>query len=232
MEPVVIRKFLPRDRSKVRNIAWNTAFMGNSAAAFFEDEEFLSELLTGYFTDFEPESCFVAESGNEVVGYLLGCRDSRILDRVSAVSLAPRLLKELIARNILFHAKNLRFGWNMLKSLLLGELAAPDFSAEYPATLHINIQEGFRHSGTGSRLMAAYLAYLKEYNVKGVRLATYSPAAGEFFHKNGFALLFSKRRTYFRNIIDSEVNVFIYAKKLGDASMVLPKQNHRSVPRF
>ena len=83
--------------------------------------------------------------------------------------------------------------------------------------MHINIREGFRGAGVGSRLMAAYLAYLKEHRVPGVRLATYSPAAGEFFKKSGFTLLFKKQRTYFSYILGSELNVYIYGQKLGDA---------------
>jgi GNAT superfamily N-acetyltransferase len=214
MDPVVIRKYLLDDRSSVRQIAWDTAFIGKPASAFFHDKEFLQDLLTGYFTDYEPESCFVAESGGVVVGYLIGCRDSRILDRVSMKSVAPRLLMKLFARNVLFHMKNIIFGLHMLKSLLKGELSAPDFSAQYPATLHINIADGFRRFGVGSRLMAEYLTYLKEHKVAGVRLATYSPLAGAFFRSNGFTLLFQKPRTYFRYIAKNEVSVYIWGKKL------------------
>jgi len=212
MKPVVIRKFHPNDRSHVRQIAWDTAFIGKPAFAFFEDEEFLKDLLTGYFTDYEPESCFVAESGNTVVGYLLGCLDSRRLDYVSMVLLSPRLFKKLILGGTLLHAKNIRFGLHMFKSLLFKELASPDFGACYPANLHINLLQGYRHQGIGSLLMEAYLAYLKEHNVKGVRLATYSPAAGRFFCKNGFTLLYQKARTYFRYILKKDINVYIYGK--------------------
>ena len=214
MEHVVIRKFLSSDRSRVRQIAWDTAFIGKPASAFFEDEEFLKDLLTGYFTDYEPESCFVAESGNQVVGYLLGCRDSRKLDRVSMRFIAPRIVLQLICRNVLFRRKNIVFGLHMLKSLFKGELYSPDFSRDYPATLHINIADGFRRSGCGSQLMAAFLIYLKEHGIKGVRLATYSPDAGRFFRVNGFSLVFQKPRTYFRYILDRDISVFIYAKKL------------------
>jgi hypothetical protein len=214
MGPASIRKFRSTDRSRVRQIAWDTAFIGKSASAFFEDEEFLKDLLTGYFTDYEPESCFVAESGNEVVGYLLGCRDSRTLDRVSMRFIAPRLVLQLICRNVLFRRKNIVFGLHMLESFLKGELSSPDFSRDYPATMHINIADGFRRSGGGSQLITAYLVYLKEHGIKGVRLATYSPDAGKFFCANGFSLMFQKARTYFRYILAREINVYIYAKKL------------------
>jgi GNAT superfamily N-acetyltransferase len=205
---------MPQDRSRVRQIAWDTAFIGRPASAFFEDQEVLEDFLTFYFTDHEPGSCFVAESGNEVIGYLLGCLDSGKLDLTSAVSIFPRFLIKMIARNTLFRLKNIRCGWHMLISFLKKELFSPDFSRLYPATMHINIQEGFRSAGAGSALMAAYLAYLREQHVLGVRLATYSPAAGKFFRKNGFTLLFKKQRTYFKYILGSELNVYIYGQKL------------------
>jgi GNAT superfamily N-acetyltransferase len=110
----------------------------------------------------------------------------------------------------------------MLISFSRKEFFRPDFSRLYPATMHINIQEGFRRAGAGSALMAAYLAYLKEHHISGVRLATYSPAAGEFFRKNGFTLLFKKQRTYFKYILGSELNVYIYGQKLGDVPINVP----------
>lgn len=222
MGPVTIRKYMPRDRSRVRQIAWDTAFIGRPASAFFEDQDVLEDFLTFYFTDHEPEACFVAESGNEVIGCLLGCLDSRKLDRVSVVSIYPRFLVKMISRNTFFRLKNIRCGWHMLISFFKKELFSPDFSAAYPATLHINIQEGFRRAGAGSALMAAYLAFLKEHHVSGVRLATYSPAAGAFFQKAGFTLLFKKQRTYFKYILGSELNVYIYGQKLGDVPRNVP----------
>ena len=214
MGPVTIRKYMLQDRSRVRQIAWDTAFIGRPASAFFEDQEVLEDFLTFYFTDHEPEACFVAVSGSEIIGYLLGCLDSGRLDRVSAVSIFPSFFIKMIARNTFLRLKNIRCGWHMLISFLRKELQAPDFSRLYPATMHINIREGFRSAGAGSALMAAYLAYLKEHHIPGVRLATYSPAAGAFFRKNGFTLLFKKQRTYFRYILGSELNVYIYAQKL------------------
>jgi GNAT superfamily N-acetyltransferase len=213
MDQVLIRKYRPEDRIRVRRIAWDTAFIGRPASAFFADRQLLEDMLTGYFTDYEPESCFVAESGSEVIGYLLGCRDSRTLDRVSLRYIVPQLLKKVIMNNTLVRSKNIIFGWHMLTSLIRGELSAPDFSAGYPATMHINIQDGFRRAGIGSRLMDAYLAYLRSHDVRGVRLATFSPDAGKFFCNRGFTLLFQKARRYFRYILKRDVNVYIYGKR-------------------
>ncbi len=214
MGSFVVRHYQPRDRSRVRQIAWDTAYRGAPASAFFESEEFLKDLLTGYFTDYEPESCFVAESDNTIVGYLLGCRHSARLDRVSMRRIAPRLIGQLACRDVLLRAKNLRFGLHMLNSLICGEFSVPDLTRAYPATMHINLAQGFRRMGAGTRLMSSFLTYLKEFRIPGVRLATYSPEAGSFFERSGFTLVFQKKRTYFRYITGSDISVYIYAKEL------------------
>ena len=40
----------------------------------FQDRELFADYLTSYYTDIEPESCFVLEQNGRVVGYLLGSR--------------------------------------------------------------------------------------------------------------------------------------------------------------
>ena len=63
--------------------------------------------------------------------------------------------------------------------------------------------------------MSAFMFYLEDNRVKGVRLATYSSAAGEFFRKNGFVFLFNKTRTYFKHLLNNPVIVSVYGRKPG-----------------
>lgn len=90
----------------------------------------------------------------------------------------------------------------------------PDFSKEYPATLHINLEEGSRNLGAGSKLISSYLEYLLSKKVPGVYLPTLSDKAAGFFRKQGFNLLYEGRRSYFRNALQKDVPLYIYAKKL------------------
>jgi GNAT superfamily N-acetyltransferase len=188
--------------------------MGTSAAVFFSDHEFYSDLLTLYFTDYEPESCFVAEHNCQVVGYLLGSLNTISLDRVTVKKIVPRLLGAMLTRGVLCHRKNLVFLWHIIVSLVRGEFACADYSREYPATLHINLRQGYRGSGVGGVLIERYIALLRQRGISGVRLATYSEKAGEFFAKHGFVLLSSHRRTYFRYFLGKDIHVYIYGRKL------------------
>jgi GNAT superfamily N-acetyltransferase len=210
MEDTVIRPYRSSDRVSVRQIAYDTAFLGNSGSAFFDDQELLQDYLTAYFIDYEPESCFVAVSGSGVIGYIIGAKDTKI----NRKGLFGKLLFKAISRNIIFRKKSSAFIFNCLKSFLKGEFKAPDFSRAYPATLHINIAEGFRNQGLGAKLIAVYLDYLKKEKVKGVHFATLSDRAANFYDRLGFVLLHKGKRSYLNNILHKDMFCYIYGKKL------------------
>jgi len=210
----IIRKFKSSDREAVRSITYNAAFLGEPAAAFFDGEEIVSDALTLYFTDYEPQSYFVAEVEGGVVGCLAGTKNKNMSEKVSRNKIWPYLLRKALLSGAFFKKKNLAFIFNSLSSIFRGEHKIPDFTAEYPATLHINIKDGFRGKDIGSMLMDAYLDYLKEEGIPGVHLATMSDRAANFFSKQGFVLLYKGTRSYFRHILHRDVPLYIYGKKL------------------
>jgi len=214
-DPVlVIRKYGSRDRPAVRRICCETALMGEPSALFFDDDEIFADALTAYFTDYEPESCFVAEYGQAVVGYLAGAKDAGGADKIFACKLAAPLLLKALQRGVFWHKKNAKFLFRVLLSLTKGEFKAPDFSKDYPAILHINIVKGCRAAGIGSKLINAYLDHLRSEGVEGVHLATMSEAAGGFFEKIGFKPLFEKGRSYLRRILGKDIKVRIYGMRI------------------
>lgn len=214
MEEAIIRRYQKGDRKFVRDIAWETAFIGKPANEFFDDKEILASFLTQYFTDYEPESCFVAESNGEVIGYLLGSKNAAVLTKTRQDKIYLRLLIQAILCGVWLKKKNMSFIFHCLISFLRQEFKMPDLSKEYPATLHINLEEYFRELKIGSRLIAAYLDYLSQQKIPGVYLATMSDKASEFFSRQGFNLLYKGHRSYFRYILQKDVPIYIYAKKL------------------
>jgi hypothetical protein len=216
MNDITIRPYRPLDRQAVRAIAWETAFMGKPADAFFSDKELLTEFLTGYFTVYEPESCFVAESAGSVVGYLIGAKDERRIGAVAGKKIIPRLLLRFLLRD-LFISKDRNFLFRVIVGALSGEFRGEDFYRDYPAVLHVNLKEEARGRGAGGKLIAAYRAYLEQYGVPGVHLATMSPHSGIFFEKQGFRELARYRRSYFRHVTGADSEVRIYGLKLTEA---------------
>ncbi|MFA5157398.1 MAG: GNAT family N-acetyltransferase [Candidatus Omnitrophota bacterium] len=212
MGEIIIRPYAGKDRDAVRQIAFDTAFLGEPGSAFFDSREMLADFLTDYFIDYEPQSCFVAESGGEVIGYLLGAKDSAC----PRPGLAGKLLLKAVKQNIIFNRKNAAFIFRCLTSFFRGEFKAPDFSREYPATLHINIKDGFRSQGIGAKLIGVYLDYLKKEKIKGVHFATLSERAANFYERLGFTLLHKAKRSYFNSILHKDVFCYIYGKRYED----------------
>jgi GNAT superfamily N-acetyltransferase len=196
----------------VREIAWQTAFLGRPADSFFSGKEFLQDALTAYFTDYEPESCFVAEQDGQVRGYLLGAVDAARMGRVFRKKIAPRLCGKFILGGIAFSRKNARLLLNLAASFFKGEFREGRFP-EYPATLHVNMTEGFRGSGAGSALVDAFLAYVRQKKAGGVFLCTMSGAGG-FFEKKGFTLLADHPRSYLRHVAGGTLRAMIYGRRL------------------
>lgn len=213
MEDILIRPYEPRDRAAVREIAWQTAFMGKPGDAFITDRVLLEDLLTKYFTDYEPASCFVAESGGSVAGYLLGALDERMVGKTALKAFGLRFFARFFARDF-FHPRNFLLLVRLIISFCRGEFRGEDFYREYPAVLHINLKGPFRGKGIGSRLIKAYLDLLREKKVAGVHLATMSPGGAVFFRKRGFSLLATHTRSYFRHITGKDVVVSILGKKV------------------
>lgn len=216
MPELIIRQYRREDRQQVRDIAWETAFMGEPASIFFEGKEILADFLTLYFTDYEPESCFVAEVNARVVGYIIGSKDTIHLRKVFKSKISWRLIIKLISSGALLKKKNLIFFFAYLISFFKGELRLPDFSKSYPATVHINLREGFRNLGLGSRLISVYLDYLTREKISGVYLATLSSKASKFFRKQGFNLLYQGQRSHFRNILHRDIAVYIFGYILNN----------------
>ncbi|MFH0762896.1 MAG: GNAT family N-acetyltransferase [Candidatus Omnitrophota bacterium] len=215
MQELVIRPYRQEDRPYVREIAWNTALMGEPASLFFDGKEVFTDFLTRYFTDYEPQSCFVAEVDGKVAGYLLGTRNSSTLSQVFRDKMLLSLLSQAIKKGVFLKKKNLLFFFKFLNSLLRGEFKMPDFSRQYPATLHINLKEEHRGKGCGSKLISAFFDYLLISRVPGVYLATMSEKGACFFQKQGFSLLYKGKRSYFRHVLHKDVPVYIYGKRLA-----------------
>jgi len=154
----------------VREIAYDTAFFGDSGRAFFSDREVLSDVLTAYFTDYEPSFCFVAETDSTVIGYLIGAKNADAILRRFFLKIAPRLFLKTMGNATFFKSENLRFIYYFLRSVFRGEFSLPDSVKSYPATLHINVKTGYRNFGIGAKLIDAYCKFLVQEKIVGVHL--------------------------------------------------------------
>lgn len=210
---VVIRPYKSDDRQAVRRINYETAFL-HKPHLFCDDREVVADALTKYYTDHESGSCFVAESRGDVIGYIIGTLDIRRMHRVYCFKILLPLLIKALARGVFLKGKTYRFLFNCLRSYLKGEFRAPDSSAQYPSTFHLNVQDGFRGQKIGSKLVmrAAQLVY--EHNVPGVQFSTMSEEPKEFFVNFGFHVIYESRRTFLRYAIGHDTPFYLFGMKV------------------
>ena len=92
----MVRPFESGDRNAVRRIFADTAYFGGPLEIYFDDREMLCDYYTTYYTDYEPQSCFVAEADNEIIGYLMGCLNTDRQKSVLRSKIVPMVLKSLL----------------------------------------------------------------------------------------------------------------------------------------
>ena len=186
-----MRPYQRADREHIRRICYKTADAGASAASFFADQEVFNDAVTAYYTDYQPDALWVAESAGSVVGYLCGCFDAARYTHVMSFFIIPKVLLKACARGLFVR----RYFWRLIRGMLAtwarGGYKRPSFSRDYPAHAHIDIDKDFRGCGVGRLLMEQFLRQARAGNVRGVHLSTRldNTQACAFFEALGFRLL-------------------------------------------
>lgn len=211
---ITIREFIDSDRAAIRRITFDTAFLGDPASVFFDDEEIFCDVLSLYFTDYEPESCFVAVLNEKVIGYIYGTKNIPQMNRIFSMKIAPRLGIRAITRGTLQSRKIQKFLMHCSTSFLRGELSTPNYAREYPATFHINIDQDYRGLRIGSDLLDRFFRYLRDNNISGIQCSTMSEKAKDFFIKKGFQVLFETRRSFWKHYAGNSLPYYVLGMKL------------------
>lgn len=139
-----VRAYRPGDRDRVRDIACRTAFRNRGHTILLDDARLFADYWTRYYTDIEPHSAFVAERDGEVIGYLLGCVDTARFQRSMARTVAPPIVRTLLARvlsgGFAHDARALRtLRWLAVRSWR----ETPDVDlTRFPAHYHANLLRG------------------------------------------------------------------------------------------
>ena len=212
----LVRSFEPGDRPRIREISCATAFHGALPERTRRiDCRILADLLTRYYTDCEPESILVAESGGRVVGYITGAVSTRTFSRRMRRMVLSKIIPGILLGRYRINSQELVLLAVLLAGTVRGE-RDPDLEEEYPAHLHINIDDEYQQSGLGSKLMTAWLQCLEEKQVKGAHLSTNSTNEGaiRFFRRFGFQWCHRRRSTFWSFVYGRPVQVEIFSRKI------------------
>ena len=213
---LMIRNFRSADAAAVREISCATLNKGEPWEELVSDKDIIADALTRYFTDFEPESTWVACIGDRVVGYLTACLYPGRYFWASLFFITPGLLVRSFARRVF-----LKRGIGLLlqagiKVFFLRLFAAKPSLKDYPAELHINFLEVARGRGAGRQLIERLMEHLKEKGSSGVHASVHShnEDGQQFFLKMGFSALGRLPGVAFEGHQVSAAEVIIFGRKV------------------
>lgn len=169
-----------------------------------------------YYTDFEPESAWVAAAGMDVIGFLTGCRDTRRQQRLLRGRLIPDLLWSVVRGRYRLGPKTWQYAGRLALGILRDELLHVDLEA-YPAHLHVNVAREWRGIGMGKQLLTASLDQFRHAGIPGVHLETSSQnvAACKLYQRLGFRLVDTRITRLWNGLVAQEVENRAYAMKLS-----------------
>jgi hypothetical protein len=213
---VVVRKFELRDRAEVRFLCCQTGFLGKPIDPVFQDRELFADYLTSYYTDIEPESCFVLEQNTRVVGYLLGSRRP-YRQQIHSFFQNIRLLIRGISRYPGYNRPTRDFiGW-ILRNSWREVPAAPRRIAHF----HFNVlPEAQSVAGTGA-MMNAYFDYLRSKGEKAVfgQMVTFESRRGaKVLERYGFRVVEKREITKWRDKHPEPVYLTTVIKQLSSSN--------------
>jgi ribosomal protein S18 acetylase RimI-like enzyme len=188
MNTIKIRPFNKADRSMVRKICCDVADRGEPIENFFPDREFAADLLTNYYTDYEPESSFVAEAGGQVVAYVNGCMDNRRYGLAVLFLIVPKLIIKGLFRGVFFRREVHQMIKAMIKNWRRIFVWRKQSFHSHQGHMHIGVAKEFRGKQAGQQLVDTLLAYALGKGITEISasVSDSNTAACHFFERLGF----------------------------------------------
>ena len=190
MNNINIRPYNLKDRAALRTLCCDVADRGGPIENFFPDRDFAADLLTGYYTDYEPQSTFVAECDGRLVGYINGCMDNRRYGLVMFWILMPLLLVKGFKRGIFFRREIRPMVIGMCKNWRRIFVWRRKSFSSHQGHLHIGIRQDDRRQQTGRKLLETLGDYAARLGVGELEASVHdaNKVASVFFEAQGFVI--------------------------------------------
>jgi ribosomal protein S18 acetylase RimI-like enzyme len=184
-----IRPYIKSDRPMVRKICCDTADKGGDIENIFPNRELAADILTSYYTDYEPESLFVAESNGQVIGYVQGCLNNRRYGLALMFLVLPVFVLKGLFLGVFFQKEFFHFMKGICKNWKLLFKWRKESFHSHQGHLHIGVSQGYRGQKIGQRLIEKFLEYARGKEIEEVSASVHdkNPAACRFFERLGFA---------------------------------------------
>ncbi|GAB4173004.1 MAG: hypothetical protein Fur0032_12500 [Terrimicrobiaceae bacterium] len=194
---ISVRGYEPKDRDVVRWLCCETGYLGKPIDPVFEDRELFADYLTSYYTDVEPESCFVLEQEGQVKGYLLGSRRPA-LQQWHSLRMNLSLAWRAFWRYRSYRPATREFiGW-ILRNSWREVPAAPRRTAHF----HFNVLPEAQSVAGTKALMDSYFNFLQRHGEPAVfgQLVTFESRRGaKVLERYGFQILERRELTKWKD---------------------------------
>ncbi|MBB3050037.1 ribosomal protein S18 acetylase RimI-like enzyme [Prauserella isguenensis] len=184
---LTVRTYRRGDRVALREL-FASAGRGSPTESLWGDPASEAAVYLDPYLDAVPDSVWLAERDDRLIGYLVGCPSPDLMPsedaRLAAAIRQHRLLRNPTARR--FFVRSVR---DMAVATLRRKRTAGEFHDErWPAHLHLDVVESARGSGAAEGLVRHFLSQLKEQGVPGCHLQTVqeNERAVRFFRRMGF----------------------------------------------
>jgi len=212
-----IRKYKQSDRKQIEFINFETGFLGSSMSKFLSNNKLWKKGIK-YYLEKEPESIFVLEDKNKVVGYLFGCIDDKNNDE--SINFVLHNIENLI-KSIFLPKKDRLFWRSQFMSLIntiIGKSEEIKFKTpKSSGHIHINLLPEARGKNYGTKLLKEFEKYAKQKGVKIIHADSYQTKINpntNFWIKNGFKVYSRVNTSIWKKQLPKEnINLVCYSKR-------------------
>jgi ribosomal protein S18 acetylase RimI-like enzyme len=217
MNEINIRPYKIEDRAALRTLCCDVADRGSPIESTFPDRDVAADLLTKYYTDYEPQSTFVAVCDQRMVGYINACMDNRRHGLVMFWLIMPSLLIKALKRGIFFRPEVRQLIGGMLKNWRRIFAWRKSSFHSHQRHLHIGIAGDFRGQHVGRNLMNTLVEYAAVLGIGELAASVHdaNKAACVFFEAQGFTVRERYPMVMIQNGKEQHYHSLLYVKTIS-----------------
>jgi len=217
MNRINIRPYKAGDRSALRTLCCDVADRGGPIENFFPDRDVAADMLTKYYTDFEPRSTFVADLDGRLVGYINGCVDNRRYGLVMFWMLMPMLLIKAFKRGLFFSPQIHQLIRGALKNWRRIFVWRKSSFHSHQGHLHIGIDGNFRGQQVGRNLVKTLSEYAATSGIVELAASVHdaNKNAASFFEAQGFTVRERNPMILIRDGKEEHYHSLLYVKTIS-----------------
>lgn len=183
----IFRQFRQEDLNAIYAISVQTGDNGLDATAFYDDPKLMGHIYSAPYVLLEPDLVIVVEHKDQVVGYVVGTRDTQSWETRLERQWWPALRDQYEAPNPA-NRDNWTIDQMRIDRIHNPRLINREISERYPAHLHMNLLPAMQRRGIGTALLHKWLSIAIKGGDRGVHVGA-NPKNTDgivFWQRSGF----------------------------------------------